>query len=93
MSEGVDVGTLFWGGCYQEMVSADDRGQTSTLLFVLKLLVVGLDEISEPQELGYDVQKIRKLAQNVDSGNRSARGQDPQKYFVEWRHVVNILVR
>jgi hypothetical protein len=74
------------------MVSADDRSQTSTLLFVLKLLVVNMDELSEPHELGKDLQKIKKLAQNVDSGNGSARGPDSQKYSVEWRPVVNIRV-
>jgi len=59
-------------------VSSDDRNQTSTLLFVLKLLVVGLDELSEPHELGKDLQRINKLAQNVDCGNGSARGPDSQ---------------
>ena len=29
-----------------EMVAADDRNQTATLLFVLKLLVVGVDELA-----------------------------------------------
>ena len=67
---------FFFGGVCQEMVSADDRSQTSTLLFVLKLLVVNMDELSEPHELGKDLHKIKKLAHNVDPGNGSARGPD-----------------
>ena len=51
---------------YQEMVSQDDRNQTSTLLFVLKLLVVGVDELAEPNGLGKD---IHQLMQKDESGH------------------------